>query len=429
MSARHLALVGALALASVVTPFGQGDAAQTALQEWTGTVTKIVDGDTVFVAVDGQSSPVEVRIGGLQTSEKVGVNGLPECYSAEATSALADLLEDTRVVLKARNAGSMSLGRPIRHVFLNGVNVAVPMLRGGFGVPLVFGNEPDFATENANQSLLAARDGLGVFNDEACGSGPFAGAVIDMITNYDAAHDDSTNVNGEYVQIRNRGTVSFGLDGWILRDAALRRFELPDGYVLDPGARLRIFVGHGTNTSNSIYLRSNVPLFGNDSDGVFLHDPDFDIRAFNMWPCDVTCVQPPKLQIERVNYDAIGDDNVNPNGEFVVIRNAGTTTVDFQDWMIDLPRFQITSIASRPLAPGATITLFMGSGTNTATTLYLGETGGILSNSNHIVTLYTPERTVAACDSRGTSVCPTVLTVRDPDAMQPAERIGNATQV
>ncbi|MEM9749095.1 MAG: lamin tail domain-containing protein, partial [Actinomycetota bacterium] len=259
-----------------------------------------------------------------------------------------------------------------------------------------------------------------------------ANVDIDMIVNYDAAFDDNTNVNGEYVQLRNRGSERITLDGWLLRDTALRRFPLPSGYRIDPGDYVRIFVGVGTNGPRSIYLGQSSPLFGNDTDGVFLHDPDFDLRAFDIWPCTDTCVDPPQLTIDTVNANAPGDDNTNPNGEWVRIRNTGGVTVDFQDWMVDFPRFQITSIASRPLAPNETLTIFMGTGTNTGNEMYLGETdptSAVLSNTNHIVVLYTPERTVADCDAAGTSVCPTILDVEDPDAMKSAVRIGNARRV
>ena len=398
--------------------------AEAALREWNATVDEIIDGDTFYAFVDGQSERVQIRVGGLQTSEKTGADGRPECWSQEATDRLTELLEGERVVLRARSASSTSLGRPIRHVFLDGVNIARPMLREGLGVPVVFHQEPDYAVSNANEALLAARDGIGVWIDDACGVGPSQAADIEMVTNYDAAHDDRTNVNGEWVQLRNRGTASVSLAGWTLRDTALRRFELPSGTTLPAGGRIRIHVGRGTNTATSIYLGSDVPLFGNDADGVFLHDPDFDIRAFDLWPCTDTCIRPPRLEIVNVNYDAPGDDNTNPNGEFVVIRNNGPATIDFQDWMLDLPRFQITSIASRPLAPGDTLTIYMGSGSNTRTSMYLGESGGVLSNSNHIAVLYTPDRTVASCDAGGTSECPPVTSGFDPSGMRPAVRVG-----
>ncbi|MFN3255099.1 MAG: lamin tail domain-containing protein [Ilumatobacter sp.] len=424
------ALVAVVAVVLTAIPvIDSAEPAHAALQEWNATVVSVIDGDTFWADVDGSAGPVQIRVGGLQTNEKDGVFGGTECMADEATLGLTELLDGKRVVLKARRASSQSLGRPIRHVFVDGVNVAQPMLRRGLGVPVVFNEEPDFAVSNANAALLAARDEVGVWVDDVCGAGPAAGAVIDMVTNYDAAFDDYTNVNGEYVQLRNRGTEPVSLNGWTLRDTALRRFDLPKGYVLEPGDRIRIFVGRGFNTDDSIYLGSDKPLFGNDADGVFLHDPDFDIRAFSLWPCTETCKPPPLLKITHVNYDAPGDDRVNPNGEFVVITNESAAVIDFQDWMIDLPRFQLTSIASRELSPGESLTVFMGSGVNTRTSMYLGQTGGVLSNSNHIVVLYTPERTVASCDARGASVCPPVVSVTDPNAPKSAVRLGGAYRV
>ena len=291
-------------------------------------------------------------------------------------------------------------------MFLNGQNMAIKMLREGWGVPVSFNEEPDFAAGYTNTALKAARDRIGVWDDDICGVGPAQNAVIDMVTNYDAAHDDSTNINGEYVQLRNRGTQTISFDGWQIRDSALRRFPLPNGVRLEPGGRLRIFVGRGTNTATSIFLNQDISIFGNEADGAFLYDSDFDIRAWDMWPCTETCELPEPLIIEEVNYDAPGDDNTNPNGEWIRIRNIGTTVVDLQDWMIEIPRAQLTSIASRPIPPGGAVTFYIGTGTNTNDKLYFGLPGGMLSNSNHLVTLYSPDRIVSSCDARGNRTCP-----------------------
>jgi len=165
-------------------------------------------------------------------------------------------------------------------------------------------------------------------------------------------------------------------------------------------------MGRGTNTSTSIYLGEDGPVLGNDSDGMFLYDPDFDIRAWDMWPCTEDCKRPDPFVIEHVQANAPGDDRFNPNGEDVVIRNMGGRTENFQDWMLQIDPYQITSIASRPIPSGGSITIFVGSGSNTPNRLYFNRPSGIISNTSHLVTLNSPDRVVASCSSSGSRFCP-----------------------
>lgn len=425
------ALTATACIAVVATPQDNATVDAVALKSWTAQVVRIVDGDTVEVTIGNDPEVIVVRIAGLQTNEVFYYDPRPsECYSAEATQRLTELLSGKRVELLARSESSKSYGRPIRHVLVGGKNVARTMLREGFGIPVAFNEEPDFEFENTNQALLAARDKIGVWDDDYCGVGPAQNAKIEMMTNYDAPGDDSENINGEYVQLRNRGTQTIGFNGWQIRDTALRRFEIPSGYTLAPGGRLRIFVGQGTNTSDKIFLGQTIPILGNVADGIFLYDSDFDIRAYDMWPCAETCPVPDPLSIEKVNYDAPGDDLENPNGEYIRLRNNGSKTIDFQDWMLEVPPIQLTSVASRKIAPGQSLTIYIGKGTNTSSKMYLQQSAGILNNSQHLVVLYDPERAVVDCDARGEKFCPSIqqagssLGIQGPSiALRPAVRI------
>ena len=80
----------------------------------------------------------------------------------------------------------------------------------------VFDSEPDHAVRYTNAALRAASKGIGVWDDDACGVGPAQNTRLDMVTNFDAAGDDRFNVNGEYVQLRNRGTATVNFDNWQL---------------------------------------------------------------------------------------------------------------------------------------------------------------------------------------------------------------------
>lgn len=87
-----------------------------------------------------------------------------------------------------------------------------------------------------------------------------------------------------------------------------------------------------------------------------------------------------------VNWDAQGNDNANLNGEFVVIRNIGTQTVDISDWL--LRDSSLTSWFYLPygsiLAPNDYRVIHVGVGANGTPNprdLYMGSTAALFPNT------------------------------------------------
>lgn len=77
-------------------------------------------------------------------------------------------------------------------------------------------------------------------------------------------------------------------------------------------------------------------------------------------------------------------DALDPNAEFIVVTNTGTITVYLASWLVEANLVEIGTITQGALAPGASVQVHTGSGTDTAKQLYLGrsrpmwpETGGI----------------------------------------------------
>ena len=399
-----LAAVTILASVSLVGPAASPVAAAGWLT-WSAEVVRVLDGDTFEARVNGSSSITVVRVAGLNTHETWTEDPRdPECLSLEAKTRLRNWIEGSTVELRARKASSSSLGRTLRHVFVGSTNVATTMLEEGWGLPLRFQAEPDWALTNAAAAQRARAAGSHIWNPSACGGGP--SASVEFVTQYDAAGSDTSNPNGEWVQIRNRGGSSLSLTGWQLRDTGLGRWSFPSGFTLQPNGRVRVHVGRGTNTSSDLYMGYSTSILSNIADGMFLHDPKFNIRAFDMWPCAGNCGLIDPLVIDKVQYDAPGNDITNPNGEWVRIRNIGQSVVDLQDWLIETPPYQMTSVASRPIAPNGTLTIFMGKGSNTSSTMYLGRSSGILSNSGDYVMIRTPHRDLADCAAWGSVKCP-----------------------
>jgi len=108
------------------------------------------------------------------------------------------------------------------------------------------------------------------------------------------------------------------------------------------------------------------------------------------------------LAIARIEADAPGDDNENPNGEYVVVENRGTEP-------LDLGGFQVTDEAGHTyvvpagvrLAPGARLILYSGRGVDSESELYWGSSGAIWNNAGDTVTVYDGSGAVVAERSYG----------------------------
>ena len=78
-----------------------------------------------------------------------------------------------------------------------------------------------------------------------------------------------------------------------------------------------------------------------------------------------------ELAVAEIHADAAGDDRENLNDEYVVFENAGTETLDLSGWTVEDEagkRYAMPDGAT--IAPGETLTLRTGSGTDTETDLY-----------------------------------------------------------
>ncbi len=106
--------------------------------------------------------------------------------------------------------------------------------------------------------------------DEPTETGDTALDVVEI--NADADGDDAENLNDEYVTFENSGSEALDLSGWELADAADHTYTVPEGTVLDAGARITVYTGSGTNTEAELYWGQSNPVWNNNGDTVILRD-------------------------------------------------------------------------------------------------------------------------------------------------------------
>ncbi|WP_435074678.1 lamin tail domain-containing protein [Halorubrum sp. HHNYT27] len=92
------------------------------------------------------------------------------------------------------------------------------------------------------------------------------------------------------------------------------------------------------------------------------------------------------LAVASINADAAGDDRENLNDEYVVFENVGTETLDLSGWTVeDEAGKRYTVPDGVTLAPGETLTLRTGSGTDTDGELYWGAGSPVWNNGGDTV--------------------------------------------
>jgi endonuclease YncB( thermonuclease family) len=236
------------------------------------------DGDTFSLTVGGVVE--RIRLIGIDAPE-VG-----ECQADRSTAALeALLLGATDIVLVADRTDRDRYGRLLRYVEADGVSVNEALVRSGLALSRPY--PPDTARQDPLDRAQAAaeREQLGLWNPGACGTPSTASLAITAIE-ADPPGDDTQALTQEYVEITNTGSQSVDLTGWGVKDnSASHRYLFPAGFVLTPGAAVRLRTGCGVDGTADLYwCESGSAVWNNAGDTVFVLDPNGNIVATRSYP-------------------------------------------------------------------------------------------------------------------------------------------------
>ena len=123
-----IAVVLAVAAGAVVWPSAGG--------EREGRVTRVVDGDTIRVVVDGREEPV--RYIGIDTPESVKPGAPIGCFAKAASAANRRLVAGRRVRLVFDVEERDRYGRLLAYVYRNDTFVNAELVRQGYARPATF---------------------------------------------------------------------------------------------------------------------------------------------------------------------------------------------------------------------------------------------------------------------------------------------------
>jgi len=211
---------------------------------------------------------------------------------------------------------------------------------------------------------------------------------IKIVAHYDAIGDDAQNVNGEWIRITNLSQSDINLKNHLLFYDALgtQHYTFKEDTILHANEELYIYAGQGSDTRLVKYLNKSSPVLANSGGRVWLTAFDANIVVADFsWPCENNCADSLDGKLEvRVNYDAIGDDLVNPNGEWISLVNTSKEDINLKDYLLhyDIHGSQHYYFREETiLHSNESLYLYMGEGNETRLVKYAGRTSGILANN------------------------------------------------
>jgi micrococcal nuclease len=116
----------------------------------TALVTKVIDGDTIDVVIDGATKTTRVRYIGVDTPEPYA-NEIPECGSLEATTRNTELVNGQTVIIAPGADPYDKYDRLLAYVYVGDIFVNEVLLGEGYATVLMI--EPNTYYQNKFNEL------------------------------------------------------------------------------------------------------------------------------------------------------------------------------------------------------------------------------------------------------------------------------------
>lgn len=134
-----------------------------------GIVTRVIDGDTFDIMIDGTKS--RIRMLGINTPESVDPRRPVECFGREASNYLKGLIDNKQVRLEKdpNKPDTDEYGRLLRYVFVDNTNIGEVMIRDGYAYEYTYKSEKYVYQNQFKQSEKLAHEGKrGLWADDTC---------------------------------------------------------------------------------------------------------------------------------------------------------------------------------------------------------------------------------------------------------------------
>ena len=228
-------------------------------------VTRVIDGDTIEVNIEGHL--YKVRYIGIDTPETVHPAKPVEYFGKEASEKNRELVEGKTVRLEKDVSETDKYGRLLRYVWVDDVMANAELVRLGYAQVSTYPPDVKYQALFLQLQREAEEAGLGLWA-EPVPEPPRPSDSNVQITKifYDGVVPRVES--DEYVEIKNLGSESQDLTGWVLKDIdeGYPSFTFPS-YVLAPGGSIQVY-------TNEIHPESGGFSFGYGKAAWNNKDPD-----------------------------------------------------------------------------------------------------------------------------------------------------------
>jgi len=134
-------------------------------------VTRVVDGDTIDVSINGQIE--RIRMIGINTPETVDPRKTVECFGVEASNKAKALLSGKKVRLEIDNTQGErdKYSRLLRYVFLEtGTNFGLVMIQQGYAYEYTYDLPYKYQSEYKSAQKEAEESNAGLWGDKCNGN-------------------------------------------------------------------------------------------------------------------------------------------------------------------------------------------------------------------------------------------------------------------
>ena len=235
-----------LAVAGTV-PSAQAKSDQPRQEQWreSGTVTRIVDGDTFDMASGGQT--IRVRLNGIQAPESKWCGGRAAKKALKAVIPTGTSVRLASVRAGSGNAptGVWRVKRTV-HVQRDGrwVDIAPDLLSRGLVFPFPFIGENAHNNDYLKLGWRASRAGVGLYDPAACGPSQATNDRLKLEVVADGPGPSTGNA--EFVMVFNGSARDINLSGWMVQDTSpLNAYFFPKRSRLRADDFVVVFSGEG----------------------------------------------------------------------------------------------------------------------------------------------------------------------------------------
>lgn len=254
------------------------------------TVTEVVEGDVVTVMFpDGGFRTVKLL--GVEVPEAEPTNNQPHVYR-EITDlrCLADVGRDAKQFVNSmlvgencsieldQTAGLRENGMLLCYVY-NGGDFNERLLEEGYALA----SDSDYSKKQDYMQIQneEAQKEKGLWKCKR--SEELSSLTVGFYEiNNDPMGDDVSNLNEEYIVLKNYGNSSIDLYNWTLRNSRNESYDLPHISVY-PGGTITLHSGSGVDTESDYYLGSSSPIWANQHDSAYLYNSGGKLADYCRW--------------------------------------------------------------------------------------------------------------------------------------------------